>query len=84
MMDWFPIVFIAFKVLVLGTGMFFAIKWHHDQGTSSNPTDIIKVTLECACYILVVVIVLVVIVVVVMLALMAATAYAAHGSFSSG
>ncbi|NEI68917.1 hypothetical protein GR212_04975 [Rhizobium lusitanum] len=31
-MDWFPIVFITFKVLVLGTGMFFAIKWHHDQG----------------------------------------------------
>ena len=58
MWDWFPIVFILFKVLVLGTGMFFAIKWHYDQGTSSNPTDIIKVTLECACYILVVVIVL--------------------------
>ena len=32
MVDWFPIVFILFKVLVLGTGMFFAIKWHHDQG----------------------------------------------------
>ncbi|MGV1791244.1 MULTISPECIES: hypothetical protein [Rhizobium] len=32
MMDWFPIVFIVFKVLVLGTGMFFAVKWHHDQG----------------------------------------------------
>ncbi|GKS93949.1 hypothetical protein [Acidovorax sp. SUPP2825] len=31
-MDWFPIVFIAFKVIVLGTGMFLAIKWHHDQG----------------------------------------------------
>ncbi len=31
-MDWFPIVFIVFKVLVLGTGMFLAIKWHHDQG----------------------------------------------------
>ncbi|OYR18524.1 putative membrane protein [Brucella rhizosphaerae] len=31
-MDWFPIVFFAFKFLVLGTGMFFAIKWHHDQG----------------------------------------------------
>lgn len=31
-MDWFPVVFIVFKVLVLGTGMFFAIKWHHDQG----------------------------------------------------
>jgi len=32
MMDWIPIVFITFKVLVLGTGMFFAIKWHYDQG----------------------------------------------------
>ncbi|ATD66693.1 hypothetical protein CNR27_03895 [Luteimonas chenhongjianii] len=31
MYDWFPIVFIVFKVVVLGTGMFFAIKWHHDQ-----------------------------------------------------
>ena len=31
-MDWVPAVFIVFKVLVLGTGMFFAIKWHYDQG----------------------------------------------------
>jgi hypothetical protein len=31
MWDWFPIVFFPFKLLVLGTGMFFAIKWHHDQ-----------------------------------------------------
>ena len=31
-MEWFPIVFITFKVLVFGTGMFFAIKWHYDQG----------------------------------------------------
>lgn len=31
MMDWFPLVFIAFKVLVLGTGMFFAVKWHYDK-----------------------------------------------------
>ena len=31
-MDWIPIVLIAFKVLVFGTGMFFAIKWHYDQG----------------------------------------------------
>ena len=30
-MDWVPVVFITFKVLVFGTGMFFAIKWHHDQ-----------------------------------------------------
>ncbi|HWW70299.1 MAG TPA: hypothetical protein VN089_10195 [Duganella sp.] len=32
MMDWIPVVFVAFKALVLGTGMFFAIKWHYDQG----------------------------------------------------
>ena len=31
MMDWIPAVFIAFKALVFGTGMFFAIKWHYDQ-----------------------------------------------------
>ncbi|MBV8469467.1 MAG: hypothetical protein JOY60_06340 [Burkholderiaceae bacterium] len=30
-MDWIPVVFVTFKVLVLGTGMFFAIKWHYDQ-----------------------------------------------------
>jgi len=32
MMDLVPIVFVTFKVLVFGTGMFFAIKWHYDQG----------------------------------------------------
>jgi hypothetical protein len=32
MMDWIPIALVTFKVLVLGTGMFFAIKWHYDQG----------------------------------------------------
>jgi hypothetical protein len=31
-MDWIPAVFVAFKLLVLGTGMFFAVKWHYDQG----------------------------------------------------
>jgi hypothetical protein len=31
-MEWFPIVAFTFKFLVLGTGMFFAIKWHYDQG----------------------------------------------------
>jgi hypothetical protein len=31
-MDWIPIVLVTFKALVLGTGMFFAIKWHYDQG----------------------------------------------------
>ncbi|WP_020656798.1 hypothetical protein [Massilia niastensis] len=31
-MEWFPIVAGTFKVLALATGMFFAIKWHYDQG----------------------------------------------------
>lgn len=55
-MDWVPIVFITFKVLVLGTGMFFAIKWHHDQGASSDRAHMIRVTLWCAGYIVAVVI----------------------------
>lgn len=38
MMDWIPIVLVTFKVLVLGTGMFFAIKWHYDQGKKGNET----------------------------------------------
>jgi hypothetical protein len=32
MIDWVPIVFVAFKLIVLCTGMFFAVKWHYDQG----------------------------------------------------
>jgi hypothetical protein len=31
-MDWIPVVFGTFKGLVLITGMFFAVKWHYDQG----------------------------------------------------
>lgn len=38
-MDWVPIVFITFKVVVLITGMFFAIKWHYDQGKKGKATD---------------------------------------------
>jgi len=32
MMDWIPIVLVTFKLLVLAIGMFYAIKWHYDQG----------------------------------------------------
>jgi len=39
MMDWFPIFFVTFKLLVLGTGMFFAIKWHYDQGKKEKAMD---------------------------------------------
>jgi hypothetical protein len=39
MMDWVPVVFVVFKVLVLGTGMFFAIKWHYDQGKKGTVAE---------------------------------------------
>ena len=38
-MDWIPIVFVTFKLLVLGTGMFFAIKWHYDQGKKGKENE---------------------------------------------
>ena len=39
MMDWIPIVLVTFKVLVFGTGMFFAIKWHYDQGKKEKEQE---------------------------------------------
>ena len=38
-MEWIPVVLVTFKVLVLGTGMFFAIKWHYDQGAKGKERD---------------------------------------------
>lgn len=38
-MEWFPIVAVTFKFLVLGTGMFFAIKWHYDQGKKGREKE---------------------------------------------
>ena len=29
--NFFPFVFLPFKLIVLGVGMYFAIKWHYDQ-----------------------------------------------------
>jgi len=29
--DLFPLVFFPFKIIVLGIGMYFAIKWHRDR-----------------------------------------------------
>jgi len=31
-MEWIPIGLMAFKVIVLGVAMFFAIKFHYDEG----------------------------------------------------
>lgn len=39
MMDWVPVVFVIFKFLVLGIGMFFAIKWHYDQGKKGREKE---------------------------------------------
>ena len=38
-MDWFPIVFGTFKVIVLSIGMFFAVKWHYDKGNREKQMD---------------------------------------------
>lgn len=32
MIDWVPVVFVTFKAVIFVTCMFFAIKWHYDQG----------------------------------------------------
>ncbi len=41
-MDWtnlFPIIFFPLKIIVLGVGMFFSIKWHHDQGKKKKKEE---------------------------------------------
>ena len=38
-MDWFPIVAGTFKALALATGMFFAVKWHYDQGKKEQDKE---------------------------------------------
>jgi hypothetical protein len=42
MTDWVPIVFVAFKVLALGVAMFFAIKWHYDQGQKGERRAVLR------------------------------------------
>lgn len=38
-MIWVPILLGTFKLVVFGTGMFFAIKWHYDQGKKKKEED---------------------------------------------
>ena len=38
-MEWIPAVFVVFKAIVLATGMFFAIKWHYDQGKKGKKQE---------------------------------------------
>ena len=62
MMDWFPTVFIVFKTLVLGTGMFFAIKWHYDQGRKGkgkqSPSAVLRTGAKVAAVFVLVLVVL--------------------------
>ncbi|WP_348692999.1 hypothetical protein [Duganella fentianensis] len=46
-MEWVPIVFFTFKIVVLGIGMFYAIKWHYDQG-KKNPAKPARSVLRVA------------------------------------
>lgn len=39
MMDWIPIGLLIFKLVVLGIGMFYAIKWHYDQDKKGKVRD---------------------------------------------
>lgn len=41
-MDWVPVVFVTFKVLALGTAMFFAIKWHYDRGAKGERRAVLR------------------------------------------
>lgn len=41
-MDWVPVVFVTFKVLALGTAMFFAIKWHYDKGEKAERRTVLR------------------------------------------
>ena len=41
-MDWVPVVFVTFKVLVFGTGMFFAIKWHYDKEKEEEKRAVLR------------------------------------------
>jgi hypothetical protein len=36
--DWFPFVFFPDKIIVIGTGMYCAINWHHDQAKKDSET----------------------------------------------
>jgi len=42
MMDWIPIVLVTFKLLVLAIGMFYAIKWHYEQGKKLGTNAVLR------------------------------------------
>lgn len=48
MIDWVPIVLVTFKVLVFGIGMYFAIKWHYDQGKKKDKRALLVTSIKVA------------------------------------
>jgi hypothetical protein len=46
-MESVPAIFIVFKVSVLSIGMFFAVKWHYDQGKKNGVEKQRAVLLAC-------------------------------------
>lgn len=51
-MDWVPVVLIIFKVIMLGLGMFFAIKWHYDQDKKAQKGEVLSVVGKMAAILL--------------------------------
>ena len=47
-MEWVPTLFIAFKATVLCIGMFYAVKWHYDQGKKNGAEKQRAVLRACA------------------------------------
>lgn len=37
--DLFPLIFLPFKIIVCGIGMYYAIKWHYDQEQKKKHED---------------------------------------------
>ena len=44
-MNAIPLTFVIFKVLVLGVGMFLAVKWHFDRGQKEKNQKTVAVVL---------------------------------------
>lgn len=52
-MDWVPVFLIIFKVIVLGAGMFFAIKWHYDKDRKAQVGGVLSMVGKMAAILIV-------------------------------
>ena len=57
-MDWVPIVLMAFKIVVLGIGMFFAVKWHYDKDRRAQKGAVLSAVGAIAAILLVALLIL--------------------------